>query len=195
MQQGTELCRRPLIRVCDGFLDEATIRELEAEIARQLPKEQAAGQTKHDATGLSFELDVAASPAATTLRDQAQAFLGLGNDFGQTLRYRRYREGESHPAHCDHYQVGERALVATALFHLADTGSGGETRFPEAQPDPVAVAPRRGRLVAWFNHDAEGRPEPLSIHDAAPVLSGEKITLTQFLYRPASAVQRLFSTA
>ena len=180
------LCETPRIRVLDGALDEATIRDLEAEIDRQRGAAMTAGHSKHDHTGLSFELAVAPCPAATRLRDLAQQLLSLGNDLGQTLRYRRYLPGESHPAHCDHYEVGGTALVATALFHLADTQAGGATRFPRALPEPVEVAPRRGRLVAWFNHDPTGAPDPLSIHDAAPVDAGEKVTLTQFLYQPPS---------
>ena len=184
------LCETPRIRVLDDALDEAAILTLEAEIARQRESAIARGASKHDHTGLSFELAVASCPVATRLRDLAQRLLGLGNDLGQTLRYRRYVPGESHPAHCDHYEVGGTALVATALFHLADTQAGGATRFPQARPVPVEVAPKRGRLVVWFNHSADGAPDPLSIHDAAPVESGEKVTLTQFLYQPPSVVAR-----
>ena len=183
------LCRTPAIWICDGFLEEDQIQALEREIARQLPGAKAAGDTKHDATGLSFEMDVNGDATAALLRDRAQKLLGLGNALGQTLRYRRYVTGESHPPHCDHFEVGDLALVATALFHLADTGSGGETRFPLALPSPVAVEPKRGRMVLWMNHAPDGSADPLSIHDAAPVEAGEKITLTQFLYQPVSALE------
>ena len=182
------ICHTPEIRVLDAALDEAAIRALEVEIAGQLPTARAEGNTKHDDTGLSFELRVAACPAARRLRDLAQGLLGLGNDLGETLRYRRYLPGESHPAHCDHYQVGGTALVATALFHLADTRAGGATRFLEARPVPVEVAPKRGRLVMWMNHGPDGAPDACSIHDAAPVEAGEKVTLTQFLYQPPAVL-------
>ena len=145
--------------------------------------------SQHDSSGLSFEFVVEHVPAALELNQRVFSLLGIGNVYADTLRYRRYLPGESHPPHCDHFEIDGCELVATALLHLSDAVVGGETRFLDASPSPVAVSPKRGRLVAWFNHGDDGAPDPNSRHDGAPVVKGVKATLTQFLYQPRSVLR------
>ena len=183
-----EICRRPRILVADSFMPEETLRELEAAVDVQESQSEHLDLLTQDSAGLSFEFIVEHVPAALELNQRVFALLGIGNAFAETLRYRRYFPGESHPAHCDHYEMGGCELVATALLHLEDTDIGGQTNFLDARPAPLAVSPKRGRLVAWFNHGDDGAPDPNSRHEGAPVVKGVKATLTQFLYQPRSVL-------
>ena len=54
---------------------------------------------------------------------------------------------------------------------------GGQTAFPAAG---VKVTPRAGNLLIWNNMDAEGQPNPYSIHQGMPVLSGVKYIITKW---------------
>src|SRR5205807_1002607 len=100
------------------------------------------------------------------------------------MRFRRYLAGESHPLHHDNYQIGDASLVATAMLCLTDTEEGGETYFPQAQPSPVLLQPRKGRLILWFNHQPDGEVDEAALHEALVVKKGEKATLTSFIYHP-----------
>ena len=48
---------------------------------------------------------------------------------------------------------------------------GGETHFPHLE---LKVSPRAGDAVAWANVDAEGAPNPLSLHEGLPPAPGEE---------------------
>jgi prolyl 4-hydroxylase len=139
--------------------------------------------------GLSCELPVAGEPVLEALARRTYALLGLDNDFGHTLRFRRYGPGEYHPPHLDQFQIGDAWLIATALLYLTDTLEGGDTYFPRAQPAPVSLAPRRGRLAFWFNHLPAGAPDPASLHEALPVVQGQKATLGNFIYKPVDSAR------
>ena len=76
--------------------------------------------------------------------------------------------------------------MASALVYLNDTESGGETDFPEAQPAPVRIAPRCGRLAVWFNYREDGSPEPAALHASLAVERGMKATVAYFVYRRKS---------
>ncbi len=82
------------------------------------------------------------------------------------------------------------SLVVTALLYLNDTEAGGETFFAKAQPSPVFIHPKRGRLAIWFNLLPSGRPDRAALHEALPVLRGEKRTVANFFYRPRAFAAR-----
>ena len=170
--------------VLDDFASDDEIAHI-LDITGDLPTLRRRGiVSKHDTTGFSFELPVRGDLVLQRLCARIYATVGLENDRGETLRFRRYRGGESHPLHGDSYRVGESFLIATAMLYLNDTEAGGETHFPHAQPRPLRLKPRKGRLVVWFNHLPDGGEDPASHHESLPVKRGEKVTLTNFIYRP-----------
>src|SRR5205085_8960865 len=88
--------------------------------------------------------------------------------------------------HSDAYEFDGLRLARTALLYLLDTDAGGETRFPYSVPTPLAIAPRRGRLVVWASTLPDASEDPASQHDAEPVLAGAKASLLAFTYlKPA----------
>ena len=179
----SELCTSPRLFVKDDFLSPDEIARLIA-LTTDDALEARGVKTKHDFTGLSCEFPVDADPIVGEIVERIQALLGMHNDFGGTLRFRRYAPDEFHPPHIDEYQIGDLFLIATATLYLSDTEAGGETSFPRAKPKPVQVESRSGRLAIWFNHGPDGEVDPASYHEGLPVLSGEKVTLTNFIYKP-----------
>jgi hypothetical protein len=150
--------------------------------------------TTSDETGFAFELEYPNFLAASELVAAMDAALGFVCEFGQTIRFRRYRPGESHPLHPDHFTIDGKVLAATAMLCLTDVEQGGETEFPAACP-PVAVRPRTGRLMLWANYLEDGSPDMRTEHLAHPVTVGTKATITRFAYlapeRCRSVVRRL----
>ena len=61
--------------------------------------------------------------------------------------------------------------VLTLFYYFNDVEDGGETHFPHLG---LKVSPRAGDAVAWANVDAEGAPNPLSLHEGLPPAPGEE---------------------
>jgi len=139
-------------------------------------------RTRHDATGFSLEMPVAGDRVLEGYRERLHRLLGIDNQLGQLMRFRRYARGDSHPRHVDTYEIDGWTLIVTMLLFLDDTDLGGETRFPLAQPQPFSIWPRRGRLAVWYSALPDGRDDPLSSHEGCPVHAGLKTTLTYFVY-------------
>jgi len=179
-----QACQSPRLYVADGFATDAEITHVlslanDAAYLADVP-----AVAKHDATGFSFEMPIDGDALLEGLRARVHDTIGIVNRVGQTMRFRRYAPGQSHPPHLDCYEISGAHLVCTALVSLADCARGGATRFPRAYPAPVEVAAVRGRLVAWFNYYPNGAPDESSYHEGAPVEEGEKVTLTAFIYAP-----------
>jgi prolyl 4-hydroxylase len=56
-------------------------------------------------------------------------------------------------------------------LQLNDVERGGSTAFPRAG---VAVKPVKGGAAFWYNLKRSGKPDPLTLHGACPVLLGHK---------------------
>jgi len=177
----------PRLYVAEGFLSEDETAHVLA-AGQDTAALTARGIVfKHDRSGLSCELPVDGDAILEAIRARVEQTLGLPNAQGATLRFRLYREEEAHPPHLDCYQIAGAFLVATALMHLLDCPAGGETLFPRAWPAPVAVRPKAGRLVAWFNYYPNGAMDQASVHEGVPVTDGQKATITAFVYAPLTA--------
>ncbi|MBC7909916.1 MAG: 2OG-Fe(II) oxygenase [Pyrinomonadaceae bacterium] len=178
------LCEAPSLYVCDDFASVAEIEHILAVASDRPALERRGISAKHDPTGFSLEMPVVRDSILEDLCRRIYTTVGLSNDYGLTMRFRRYAVGESHPPHTDTYQIGTARLLATAMLYLSDTGAGGETLFPRARPKPLRLKPRRGRLVIWFNYLPDGLEDAQACHESLPVRRGEKATLTNFIYRP-----------
>ena len=123
-------------------------------------------------------------PRADLAVIEARVLATLGAPAGAHIvrRLRRYALGQGHPPHEDRYVLGGLTLYATAMLTLQAADAGGETRFLDAEPQPIHVRPIVGRLTVWFGFTPEGQADPTSRHDAARVEAGEKLTLTFFVY-------------
>ena len=72
-------------------------------------------------------------------------------------------------------------LIFDCIFQLNDVERGGATAFPRAG---VAVRPTKGGAAFWYNLKRSGKPDPMTLHGACPVLLGHKWgkrTITYFV--------------
>ena len=98
----------------------------------------------------------------------------------------RYGPGEQYRPHRDYLppdavarhrpQAGNR--MRTICVYLNQVEAGGETVFPHAD---ITVAPVPGRAIVFDNLDADGQPDPDSLHAGLPVTAGEKWLATLWL--------------
>lgn len=183
------LALKPRLFVADHFIGCEETETL-LEVARQITDSRvgAAGTLKHDETGTSLEMPVDCNRVVTAVAARMRASFGFANSMGDTMRYRCYRLGESHPLHSDCYEIEGHFLVVTAMLCLTASSDGGETHFPNAKPSPILLRPQQGRLAVWLNYLEDGSVDRHAIHEALPVNAGTKVTLTNFVYGPMGSV-------
>ncbi|MBI1319180.1 MAG: hypothetical protein GC168_09585 [Candidatus Hydrogenedens sp.] len=177
----------PRIWVSDQFVSAEEVSALLDMVPAEDSPEATALRAHRDDTGLSFEWPIDGVPLLEDLRVRLTEILGVENALPETFRFRRYFPGNGHPEHLDCYEIGSHSLVFTALMHLEDAESGGETLFPSTAEGALAVGPRAGRLVVWANHLPDGRRDPASSHAGGALHAGSKTTLTWFVYAPLEA--------
>lgn len=142
------------------------------------------------------------------LRASTWAMLPMNR--GETMQVLRYEKGQKYDAHDDFFHDehnvkngGQR--VATILMYLSDVEEGGETVFPLGTPlggrdpeksgvtgdnacelasqnDPrvLAVKPRRGDALLFFNAHLSGEMDEKANHAGCPVNRGTKWTMTRW---------------
>jgi prolyl 4-hydroxylase len=148
-------------------------------------------------TSYSGDLD-ARDPFIRELEGRFAKLLGLDPTHGETIQGQRYTAGQEFRPHTDWFVPGSVAWSleadrggqrsVTAMVYLNDVAEGGETDFPLLD---LAIAPRRGTLLAWNNADEDGVPNPHMVHAGNPVISGTKYVITKWYrcrpWRPLSA--------
>ena len=104
----------------------------------------------------------------------------------ERLAVLRYGIGEEYRPHRDYLRVstaqdtsGEHAgqRLTTAFCYLNDVEAGGETDFPLLK---ACVRPKRGRVVMFDNVNADGSPDPSTLHAGLPIERGEKWLATMW---------------
>lgn len=109
-------------------------------------------------------------------------------DCFETTKVLRYAVGEVFKAHYDFLDGGDGAMsrtlavegqrVFTVLVYLNDEYEGGETAFPLAG---FKFKARVGDALIFFNTDARGAPDKLSLHAGLAPTCGEKWVLSQWI--------------
>jgi predicted 2-oxoglutarate/Fe(II)-dependent dioxygenase YbiX len=109
------------------------------------------------------------------------ATLGVDVMHQEPTNILHYKPGEQYLPHFDfvdpgvaHFQrevmqIGQR--VATFLIYLNDDYEGGETAFPRLNWRFKGMA---GDALMFWNVDADGRPDPKTLHAGTPPTCGEK---------------------
>jgi prolyl 4-hydroxylase len=99
-----------------------------------------------------------------------------------------YTVGQAFARHYDFYdpalpanaaQIAEKGQrIGTFLVYLNEDYGGGETDFPETG---FRYRGKPGDALFFLNVDANGRPDPLTMHAGLPPLRGEKWLLSQWI--------------
>jgi len=114
-------------------------------------------------------------------------FLGLEQEFGETIQGQRYQPGQEFKPHNDWFppesrywkmeakRGGQRCY--TAMVYLNDVEEGGSTDFTHLG---ISIQPRMGTLLIWNNADEEGAPNEWTLHAGTPVVRGVKYVITKW---------------
>ena len=118
--------------------------------------------------------------------------LGIDAEHGEPLQGQRYAPGQEFKPHTDTFNPGGYDFYVhtanggqrtwTAMLYLNEPEDGGATRFKAIGK---TVHPETGKLVAWNNLTADGRPNDATLHQGMKVRRGTKYVLTKwFRERP-----------
>lgn len=115
------------------------------------------------------------------------ALLGIAPDHGEPMQGQRYAVGQEFKPHTDTFEPGKASYYEhcgergqrtwTAMIYLNEPEAGGATRFKTIGK---TVQPETGKLLAWNNLLADGRPNPATLHQGMPVRKGTKYVLTKW---------------
>jgi prolyl 4-hydroxylase len=113
--------------------------------------------------------------------------MGIQPEHGEIFQGQRYAVGQQFKPHHDFFHAGEAYWPAmqatggqrtwTAMVFLNTPEGGGQTAFPDAG---LKIAPRAGNLLTWNNMDANGQPNPFTLHQGCPVTAGTKYVITKW---------------
>jgi hypothetical protein len=188
---ASPLATHPRLFAIDDFADVDETSHIVAIASDRARLEEHAESYERDSASFVAELYFDRDAVLSRLAARMSALVGFDNDVDATLRLRAYVPGDSHPAHNDSYEFEGRTLLATAMLYVLEPEAGGGTRFGVAQPEPITVLPRRGRLLVWFSHREDGAIDPTAVHEALPVEAGYKMVLNDFFYAPLSECRRI----
>ncbi|KAH8368744.1 hypothetical protein KR084_010600 [Drosophila pseudotakahashii] len=99
---------------------------------------------------------------------------GLGGHFGKHVDY---VELAKRPTDFFADYGGDR--IATALLYATDVPLGGTTVFTKLK---IAVEPKKGNALIWFNLNHAGDPDPLTEHSVCPVVMGSRWTISKWIH-------------
>ena len=172
----------------DAFLDEAECNTLLALMKRHLYPSQITTQNekdKHFRTSKTAALSRLNDPLVHDVDVRICSMLGVHPSYAEGLQGHYYEIGEQFKPHLDCFdRLNEQSHIATkgqrtwtVLVYLNEPEQGGGTRFPRLNK---TWAPKLGSLLVWNNLDANGDPNPNSLHQGLPVKRGFKAILTQW---------------
>lgn len=137
-------------------------------------------------TSETCDLDPA-DPLVAAVNARLDRFAAIDTIHGEPIQGQRYDVGQEFKPHTDYFDpkgadYGRYCAVAgnrtwTLMVYLDAPAAGGATRFTRIGK---TIQPETGKLLAWNNRDAEGRPNPASIHHGMKVRSGVKHVITKW---------------
>ena len=177
-----------------GFLDLETCAALIARIdERRHPSEISDDVGVADfRTSETCDLDSRDALVAEVDRQIAE-LLGLDLAAGEPLQGQRYAPGQEFRPHTDTFEPGGYDYLVhtadkgqrtwTAMCYLNRPEDGGATRFKQIGK---TLQPETGKLLAWNNLLADGRPNPATLHQGVKVRRGTKYVLTKWFRERAA---------
>ena len=112
-------------------------------------------------------------------------FMKIDPSYGETLQGQHYQETQEFKAHTDYFEgsqlidhdkgMGQRTY--TFMIYLNEVKEGGETEFKELNK---SFSPKIGKALIWNNLDDNGMININTIHQAHPIIKGEKTIITKW---------------
>jgi prolyl 4-hydroxylase len=112
-------------------------------------------------------------------------FLGIDHKFSEVIQGQFYEVGEEFKAHTDFFEKdqmqeygGDRGQrTYTFMIYLNDVEEGGETEFLNLKR---TFKPKTGSAIAWNNLTEDGLVNSNTMHQAHPVIKGNKAVITKW---------------
>jgi len=187
------LCMQPRVSVIDRLFSADECRLLIASARPHLHP----SQTADPVTGVPYTLQVRTSSEASfdpmmesgalRLAQLRMAFAaGIDLPHAEQLTVLRYEPGQQYRPHRDYLPAGTLQMdrphagnrVRTICVYLNAVEAGGATEFPVPG---LRIDPVPGRAVVFDNLNADGSPQPDSLHAGTPVEAGEKWLATLWI--------------
>jgi len=117
-------------------------------------------------------------------------FIGIEPSYGETLQGQHYLENQEFKAHTDYFEGtqlvehdgGRGQRTYTFMIYLNEVKEGGTTEFPNLNK---IFSPSEGKALIWNNLNEDGTPNESTMHQAHPVIKGNKTIITKW-FRQAS---------
>ena len=127
------------------------------------------------------------SQLAASLDQRFAALFGVDPRLSEPIQGQRYDPGEYFKEHTDWFSPGTEEYAThtdsggqrtwTVMVYLNAVERGGETLFRRLGR---SFTPVPGMALAWNNLQADGTPNPFTLHEALPVEAGHKWVITKW---------------
>ena len=124
---------------------------------------------------------------AASLDQRVAALFGVDPRLSEPIQGQRYDPGEYFKEHTDWFSPGTEEYAThtdsggqrtwTVMVYLNAVERGGETLFRRLGR---SFTPVPGMALAWNNLQADGTPNPFTLHEALPVEAGQKWVITKW---------------
>jgi prolyl 4-hydroxylase len=138
-------------------------------------------------TSSTADLHYFNSPYLNHIDNKIVTFMQLNPFLGEAMQAQKYNPGQYYKEHCDYFfpltkeyktyteWMGQRTW--TFMLYLNDVEEGGETYFKHLK---LKIKPKVGTAVFWNNLYKNGIPNPKTMHEACPPVSGDKYVITKW---------------
>ena len=180
--------RRLTLYIRRGFLDPDTCAALIARIDSNRRPSTIADANDDPLNRTSETCDLfAGDPLVDRVDAMLDAYAGQDGRRGEVLQGQRYAVGQEFKLHTDYFEPdgpdferycaigGQRSW--TVMVYLNEPEEGGATRFKRIGK---TIRPETGKLLAWSNLDALGRPNFETLHQGMKVYRGVKHIITKW---------------
>ena len=131
-------------------------------------------------------------PLIAKIDRQICSYIGIDPSYSEVIQAQHYEMGQQFKAHTDYFEthemkshggsMGQRSY--TFMIYLNEVEEGGETVFPNIG---LSVKPTQGMALIWNNLGSDGKENYQTLHQAKPVISGNKVIITKW-FRQNSAM-------
>jgi prolyl 4-hydroxylase len=180
--------RRLTLHIRRGFLDSETCAALIARIEAGRRPSTIADANDDPLNRTSETCDLhAGDPLVDRVNAMLDTISGQAAAHGEVLQGQRYAVGQEFKLHTDYFEPdgvdferycavgGQRTW--TLMVYLNAPDEGGATRFKRINK---TIRPEPGKLLAWSNLDAAGRPNYETLHQGMKVYKGVKHIITKW---------------
>ena len=177
----------------ESFLSPNECEELIDEIKSELRPSTIATSGEFDSTyrtSSTCDLGNKNNPFLKEIDRRISDFIGIETSYGETLQGQHYLKKQEFKAHTDYFEGnqllehdnGRGQRTYTFMIYLNEVKQGGETEFTRLNK---IFSPTPGKALIWNNLNEDGTPNENTMHQAHPVIKGEKTIITKWFRQKA----------